>query len=495
LRTRFRERRYTPATIRVGLGCAVIASICLVELGSTSGADTTFVQGGATAQAQAISVAPTTGGLNYAITLATSIAAYQNSEAQALSQTIDLGAIGTALEAPGCSGGPPALPPSDVPPPVQAESTSGNQSVSSTITAQSSPYGLGLGNESANATTQPAGNSTTTVNSISVPGGILTVSGLTSSAQASIDNGATRTATATSDIGQIALGGGAVVLGGLHWQATNQTGAQSTSSGTFSIGSLKVGGIPVSTSVLDAVNPQTVLNIINTALSPIGLNIQWPAMTTLADGTVQISPLVIGIDNNTLGQEVVGSNLNTVQPLREALINALLSANCQFATPVTVADIGIGVLAGGGNLNLDLGGAKAVTNDTAPVNPFGSGALSAAPTSLPAGNSGNSGSGFTGASGLGASTLPAVPLSATAVPTSSAPQTTTGASGGKESLGPIQKTSECYSLGPAGGGCYTGNLAVPIGLGVIVLLSTLFTWDYLRQRRRMQLQGAPEVSL
>jgi hypothetical protein len=375
---------------------------------------------------------------------------------------------------------------------VQAESTSGNQAVTSTITAQSSPYGLGLGNESANATTQPDGNSTTSVSSITVPGGLISISGLTSSAQASIDNGATRTATATADVGQISLGNGAVVLGGLHWQATNQSGAQSTSSGTFSIGSLKVGGIPVSTSVLDAVNPQTVLTIVNTALSPVGLNVQWPAMTTLGDGTVQISPLVVGIDNNTLGQEVVGSNLNTVQPLREALINALLSANCQFATPVTVGDIGIGVLAGGGNLNLTLGGASAVTNDTAAVNPFGTGALSAAPTSLPAGNSGNSGSGFTGNSGLGASTLPAVPLTTTALPTTSAPST--GTSEGKESLGPIQKTSDCYSLGPAGGGCYTGNVAVPIGLGVIVLLSTLFTWDYLRQRRRMQLQGAPEVS-
>ena len=79
----------------------MVAAVCIVELGSTSGADTSFVPGNAPAQSQAISLAPTTGGLNYAITLATSISNYQDMEAQSLSQTIDLGAIGTALEAAG----------------------------------------------------------------------------------------------------------------------------------------------------------------------------------------------------------------------------------------------------------------------------------------------------------------------------------------------------------------------------------------------------------
>ena len=83
----------------------MVAAVCIVELGSSSGADTSFVPGDALAQAQAITVAPTTGGLNYAITLATSISNYQDVEAQSLSQTIDLGAIGTSLEAEGCNGG------------------------------------------------------------------------------------------------------------------------------------------------------------------------------------------------------------------------------------------------------------------------------------------------------------------------------------------------------------------------------------------------------
>ncbi|HEX4161361.1 MAG TPA: hypothetical protein VHZ05_02625, partial [Acidimicrobiales bacterium] len=376
LRTRFRERRYTPASFRIGLACALGAAVCIIEFGSNSGADTAFVPGNATAQAQAISVAPTTGGLNYAISLGISISDYQNLEAQSLSQTIDLGAIGTALEAAGCDGGPPQLNKKNVPASVQAESVDGNQTLSNSITPASSPIGVGL--ESAVVTTQPSATSNTLVSDITVPGGLLTVSGLTSSSHTSIDNGNTRTSTASSAIGSISLKDGLVKLGNLVWTATQQTGSASAATGTFSIGSLSVAGIKVDTSQLTSsstFNPQTVLTVINTALSPVGLNVQWPAMKTLDDGTVEITPLTVGIDNNTLGQEVIGTQLGQVQTVRSAIVNGLLGLNCNFATPILVGDIGIGVLAGGGNLNVSLGGASAATNDLAEQSPFGSGSL------------------------------------------------------------------------------------------------------------------------
>ena len=492
LRTRFRERRYTPATFRVGLACALGAAVCIVEFGSNSGADTSFVPGNATASAQAISVAPTTGGLNYAISLGISISDYQDMEAQSLSQTIDLGAIGTALEAAGCDGGPPTLNPKNVPASVQAESVNGNQSLSDSITPASSP--VGIGNESAVVTTQPSATSLTQVSDITVPGGLFTVSGLTSSSHTSVDNGSTRTSTATSNIGSISLDKGVVQLGNLVWTATQQTGAATTATGTFSIGSLTVAGVKFDSSQLTSsstFNPQTVLNIINTALSPVGLNVQWPAMTTLQDGTVEISPLTIGIDNNTLGQEVIGTNLGQIQTVRSAIVNGLLGLNCNFATPILVGDIGIGVLAGGGNLNVSLGGASASTNDLAEVSPFGSGSLPSAPApsvSTPSGNSGNTGSGagaLTGSSGTAGLSTPA------SAGTPATPASGSG-SGTKESLGPISKTTACVSLGASGGGCTNTNAAVPIGLASLGLVVALFVWDYLRQRRRDRLMGAVE---
>ncbi|HSZ36469.1 MAG TPA: hypothetical protein VK773_05200 [Acidimicrobiales bacterium] len=495
LRTRFRERRYTPTTLRIGLACAVGAAVCIVEFGSNSGADTSsFVPGNATAQAQAITVAPTTGGLNYAISLGISISDYQDMEAQSLSQTIDLGAIGTALEATGCNGGPPELNSKDVPASVQAESVNGNQNLSDSITPATSP--VGAGNESAVVTTQPSATSLTEVSDITVPGGLLTISGLASSSHTSIDNGATRTSTATSSIGSISLAHGAVQIGNLTWTATQQSGATTTASGTFSVGSLTVAGVKVDTSKLvnsSTFNPQTVLTIINTALAPVGLNVQWPTMSTLPAGTVQISPLSVGIDNNTLGQEVIGTNLGATQTVRSAIVNALLGLNCNFATGILVGDIGIGVLAGGGNLNIQLGGATAVTNDLAEQSPFGSGSLPNGPSpsvSTASGNSGNTGTGpvgalTTGSTGTGSLSTPGTP---------STPATAgvgTG-SGVKESLGPITKSTACVSLGPSGGGCSGTNAAVPIGLVSLGLVVALFVWDYLRQRRRDRLTGAVE---
>jgi hypothetical protein len=475
---------------RIGMACSVVAAVCIVEFGSNSGADTSFVPGNGTATAQAISVAPTTGGLNYAITLGISISDYQNQEAQSLSQTIDLGAIGTALEAAGCSGGPPVLNSKDVPASVQAESVNGNQNLASTITPAASP--VGAGQESAVVTTQPSATSNTQVVAITVPGGLLTISGLTSSSHTSIDNNSTRTATATSTVGSISLVKGLVQLGGLTWTATQQSGATTTSSGSFSIGSLTVAGVKIDLSKLTSTsnfNPQTVLNIINTALSPVGLNIQWPAETKLSDGTVQISPLSIGIDNNTLGQEVIGAQLGSIQTVRSAIVNGLLGVNCNFATAVLVGDIGIGVLAGGGNLNVQLGGATAATNDLAEQSPFGTitapgpGSTAVATGSGTTGNTGLGTVGLTGNSGLGTSTAGTPGTTGT---------TGSGPGGSKESLGPITKTSSCVSLGPSGGGCSGTNAAVPIGLASLGLVVALFVWDYLRQRRRDRLIGAVE---
>ena len=490
--TRFRERRYSPAAFRVGLAIAVAAAVCIVEFGSTSGADTTFVPGNATATAQAVSVAPTTGGLNYAITLGISISDYQDMEAQSLSQTIDLGTIGTVLEAAGCSGGPPILASKDVPPSVQAESVNGNQQLGQTITPAAFP--IGVGTESANVTTQPTATSNTAVAGINVPGNFLSVSGLSSTSHTSIDNGATRTATATSTIGTISLVNGLIQLGGLVWTATQQTGATTTSTATFSLGTLTVAGVKIDLSkyipTTGNFNPQTLLNIINTVLTPIGFNIQWPAVSTLADGTVQISPLTVGIDNNALGQEIIGSNLGSIQTLRSAIVNALVDANCNFATAFALGDIGIGVLAGGGNLNVQLGGASAETNDLAEQSPFATGTLGAgtAPaTATTGGNTGNT-----------APAAVAAPVGNTGLGLSTAgtPGTTgstgTGGGGAKESLGPISKTTACVSLGPSGGGCSSGNVAVPIGLASLGVLVALFTWDYLRQRRRDKLLGAVE---
>jgi hypothetical protein len=482
------KRRHSPAAIRIGLGLIVASGISLTQLsaGSTSGADTSFIPGTANATAQAIAVAPTTGGLNYAITLATSIAAYQNAQAQALSQTIDLGAIGTSLEAEGCNNSPPTLPQSDVPPSIQAESINGTQTLTDSITPSSSSTGVGVGVENATASPQPASSSNTSAAAVSVAGGLLSIAGATSSASTAIVDGNTREATATSDIAGISLDNGTIVLGGLHWSAVEESGATTTATGTFSLGSLKIAGVTIPISIPD---PSSILSIVNTTLTPLGLNIQWPEMSKLGDGTVQISPLVVGIDNNALGQEVIGANLSKVQTVREAVVDAVLNADCDLASEITVSDIALGPLAGGGNLNINLGGATALTTNAAAVDPFGTGTGSSPLGPSTTDSSGDSSGVSIGSidDGLTPSTFD---TTAPLLPATTTPPTTTTSGGGKaQSLGPTQKTVNCISLGPAGGGCLKRNAALPIGLVALGVVVALAAWDYLRQRRRARLAG------
>ena len=212
-------------------------------------------------------------------------------------------------------------------------------------------------------------------------------------------------------------------------------------------------GVPVDLSqVGSAITPQSVFSIINTALSPLGINIQWPSQSTLDDGTVEISPLVVGIDNNTLGQQVIGANENSVQPVREALVNALLSANCNLADGILVGDIGLGVLAGGGNLNLDLGGASAMTNDLAATSPFGPGRVAALGVALGRQHAATSAArperaapSATGNSGLGG-------LSCRSPWRRIRPRHRVGSGQPRQpqaaALGPLSKTVACVSLGP-----------------------------------------------
>ena len=93
----------------------MVTGVCLVSSASDSGADSSFVPGNALGEAQAIELAPTTGRLSYAVTLATSVADYQITEGQSLSQTLDLGAIGTSLTSDWCTGGPPTVNPAACP--------------------------------------------------------------------------------------------------------------------------------------------------------------------------------------------------------------------------------------------------------------------------------------------------------------------------------------------------------------------------------------------
>ena len=142
-----------------------------------------------------------------------------------------------------------------------------------------------------------------------------------------------------------------------------------------------------------------------------------------------------------------------------------------------LVDIALGVPAGGGGLDLNLGGATVNINDDPPHNAFGSFGLVG--NSSPSDTGGSSPVFTPGDAGTpfipGTSGTPGT--SGSSAPASSGPS-------GAQSLGPTTKTAACASLSEAGGSCSGGGAAVWIGLGALALLLAAFAWDFVRQRRR-----------
>jgi hypothetical protein len=312
--------------------------------------------------------------------------------------------------------------------------------------------------------------------------GAIDMSGLDTAATAQVLTSNTRDVSSSADLGQISLLGGLVVLKGLHWQASQQSGAATTSAASFTMGSVVVAGVALPTPT--PAQLATVIGIVNTALAPTGFRINLPVVTLTAnahDGngaTSKVSPLSIGIDSSALGAAVIGSQLTGAQPLKTAIDNALIAANCQLSNDaLPLLDIALGVPAGGGGLDLNLGGATVNINDDPPHNAFGSFGL--------AGNTSPSDTG--GSSPVftpGDTGTPFIPGTAGTPGTSGSSTPASSGPSGAQSLGPTTKTAACASLSEVGGSCSGGGAAVWIGLGALGLLLAAFAWDFVRQRRR-----------
>ncbi|HEX3840036.1 MAG TPA: hypothetical protein VHU85_04510 [Acidimicrobiales bacterium] len=475
-------RNYRRTLLALILFAATTVTVFATAPGGASADTGTFYPGTSTATASALSLVPSTGGLGYTITFSTSNAEYEQGLAKALSQTLNLGVIGTILTTASCNM-PAAVPASALPQPVSLENNAAPPTKTLTVAGTFNGSGAGAGVEQASVTGTPSASSSTRGGDFAVAGAI-DLSGLNSAATAGVVNNQTRSVDSSVDIGSLSLLGGLVVLKGLHWEASQQSGAANTSAATFAMGAAVVAGVTLPTPT--PAQLATVIGIVNTALSPTGFRINLPAVTQTAnahDGngaTTKISPLSIGIDSSALGAAVIGSQLTSAQPLKTAIDNALIAANCQLSGDLLpIGDIALGVPAGGGGLDVDLGGATVNINADPPVNAFGSFGLSG--NTAPSDTGGSTGTFTPGDAGTpfipGTSGTSGLSDTSSSTPSSSGPS-------GAQSLGPTTKTSACASLSSSGGSCSGGGAAVWIALIALGLLLAAFAWDFVRQRRR-----------
>ena len=188
---------------------------------------------------------------------------------------------------------------------VDAESSSNATTQNATLGGSN---GEGAGVLGATAASSD-GEATATLASLSLPS-VVSVNGGRSTATTDIVGGATRQAVGSSTIASVSLLGGLVSLNGLKWTATDSTGAQPVQAGSFTIGSISIGGSLIS---IPADGLVGVLTTVNKLLASTGLHITLPAQQVGSDGSVQETPLSIGIDNFST-REASGLPLHRLAP-------------------------------------------------------------------------------------------------------------------------------------------------------------------------------------
>jgi len=359
------------------------AAVCAAALiafapGSARSDSGPFIAGSGTAYAQFARVGPTAARLSLAPTLGLSLADYAGTVGRGQSTDADLAAIGVAQ---------PCL--AAQIPTVRVTSTDKDASKGTTQYfaggQDGSGRGGGAGELFARATSAPFGESRFRLAAFSIPGLISVGEGFAHTSAGIVRTGV-RQATATVEISSVDFGGGGVELGGLRWDAVQETtdkGRKVTA--RFTVQSAAAGGVPLSLPVGGG-DLSSILGPLNAAIAPTGFAIRPPDNDSLS-GVASVSPLSIEIINSPLGRQFIAPILAAVQPIREPLANQLITTMQGLAGPsssgcggaptfpdlsvsVLVADLAVGIAAGSADFHLELGGVNAYTEGTRFTNPF-----------------------------------------------------------------------------------------------------------------------------
>jgi hypothetical protein len=417
--------------------------------------------GTSAATATLYKVNPTTGSLSFAVTFGESLSSYTNNVATAESRGIDLGILGALLGGTQCDGKPGPLPSKDQPQPVHVEARPDSPSASG---HGADPNGAPLFTKEATATTRPMANAISSTGSYNTA---LIALGTGRAETKNTYEGGVRRTVATVDIGTVSLLGGLVGLDGVHWQLTQLSGAQTSVKPEFSIRSVSVARMPL----LSGQSVSQLIPLINKlVLGPLGMTITMPVAGS-GSGFQFITPLSIAVVPNAARDALVGKLLQTIQPLRQPIFDALLKATCAFGNVSTVFDLATGTVSGAGSLGLELGGVQTNSGDISEYGDLGF------PSSL------TSNSGGANALPLGSSTAssPGAPASAGTLGTPSTPGSPAGpelASGPPTAMAaspPTRPASRLLSK-------HTGPLAA-ISLGALGVLALVAEADRRKMRK------------
>jgi hypothetical protein len=161
---------------------------------------------------------------------------------------------------------------------------------------------------------------------------------------------------------------GLVVFEGVRWEATQRSGDGAEAQGTFSAARVRVGETPLP-GLPPGAGDGDPFAAVNTALAPTGLALVAPKVEK-EDGVVRVSPLTLRLSDSPLGRATLGPALGAFQPVREPLVDALLSFSCDLGAAILVADVAASIASGSGGISFDVGGVSATTEGARYDNPF-----------------------------------------------------------------------------------------------------------------------------
>jgi hypothetical protein len=364
--------RRRSGTVLVTVGAVILAvAEPAVNAAATHRPSHRIEAGTAAATANVLGITPSVSGLQLSATIGESTAAYQHTETQAKSGTVDLGSLGLVL-ATSQFCGRPELAEKDQPQPLTADSEDGDQHLT---------HGSkGVGQEAVDVTSNPeSAIATTTTIDEQLPG-VVSVRGRSRATVRYVDG---LEQVATSSVTEtVTLLGGQIRFDGMSWTAKRTAGATTSRKTHFSFGKVTIAGRQMQSP--DSA-PDATMAAINKVLAPAGLSMRKPVRSTNAhSGSVAIGPFTVRFSGSSIERTLIGpanDDVVTVENLLKQLGQP--GANCAQVRQLidnldnnagTLAHVALAIAAGAGSLDLQLGGVAAgAQNPVAYANPFGNG--------------------------------------------------------------------------------------------------------------------------
>ena len=382
--TNWRRRRL------IALGLFAVSAPTLLPVRAGAGED--FVAGSGRARASIVEIVPRTGGLTLPISFGRASASYQGLRAEASSVA---GRIPTDAPSPaaecgardpgggggggggrGGGGGGGASPPNPITQnPLTStirvtsddkDSEAGRKAQSFAAPAGSPVRGAGSDQEVV-ATDDPSARATTVEGRL----GVLELVDFTmarAESRSGVMEGKSRLAHAVVTMDRLDLLEGLISFEQVRWEATQRSGDGAEAEGAFSFGRVAVGGTPLPGPPPGAGEGDPFAPL-NEALAPTGLALVAPEVEKV-DDVVRVSPMTLRLSDSPIGRATLGPALGALQPVRDPLVEALLSFSCDLGSAVLVADVIASIASGSGGVSLDVGGVSATTEGTRYDNPF-----------------------------------------------------------------------------------------------------------------------------